>query len=72
MRWEGPPEGLAHLFSVPGFEELAGHFARLAFQSFASSGLFVASANAISRSRASRTRTRLRRRIFSARSVIPS
>ena len=69
---KGPPAGLAHLFSVPGFGGLAGHFARSAFQAFASSGLFVASANAISRSRASRTRTLSRTRILSARRVIPS
>ena len=63
---------LAHHFSVTGLGRSAGQFARSFFQAFASSDLFVASANAMSRLRASRTRTRSRRKIFSDRCVIPS
>jgi hypothetical protein len=66
------PKWLAHLFSVPGLGGLAGSFARSSFHAFASSALFVASANAISLSRASPRRSLLRNGILSARRVIPS
>ena len=59
--------GLAHCFSASGFGTgVPGNFAFSSFHRFTSSGLFVASASSMSRSRASTSRTSSRRDLLGA------